>query len=75
MDVSENMTHHDEERLHQLIAKHYHYTDSDKAKAILDNWETYRAKFVKIMPVDYRRAMEELEAQKQETQAYAVAGE
>jgi glutamate synthase (NADPH/NADH) large chain len=75
VDVTENMTHHDEERLHQLIAKHHHFTDSNKAKDILDNWDSYRAKFVKIMPVDYRRAMEELEAQNTQATAYAVAGE
>jgi glutamate synthase (NADPH/NADH) large chain len=28
---------------------------------ILDNWEQYRPKFVKVMPVEYRRALEEME--------------
>ena len=55
------MTGHDEERLYQLISNHLHYTGSDRAKEILDNWETYRPKFVKIMPVEYRRALMEME--------------
>jgi glutamate synthase (NADPH/NADH) large chain len=29
---------------------------------ILDNWDTYRPMFVKVMPVEYRRALEEMEA-------------
>lgn len=61
VDVSANMTYHDEERLMQMIANHHHYTGSTRAKDILDHWETYRPKFVKVMPVEYRRALEEME--------------
>lgn len=61
VDVTENMTKHDDERLRQLISNHHRYTGSVRAKEILDNWETYRPKFVKVMPVEYRRALEEME--------------
>src|SRR5690606_25567849 len=61
VDVSGDMTGHDDERLFQLISNHLHYTGSDRARTILDDWEAYRAKFVKIMPVEYRRAMQEME--------------
>ncbi|MEC9344166.1 MAG: glutamate synthase large subunit, partial [Pseudomonadota bacterium] len=61
VDVTSNMNHHDEERLYQLISNHMHYTDSERARTILDNWEAYRPKFVKVMPVEYRRALEEME--------------
>jgi glutamate synthase (NADPH/NADH) large chain len=61
VDVSGDMTSHDEERLYQMIANHLHYTGSTRAKAILDNWTDYRPKFRKIMPVEYRRALQEME--------------
>jgi glutamate synthase (NADPH/NADH) large chain len=61
VDVSEDMTSHDEERLYQLIANHVHYTGSTRAKAILDDWANYRPKFRKVMPVEYRRALIEME--------------
>jgi len=61
VDVSGDMTRHDEERLYQLISNHLHYTDSARAKQILDNWADYRPKFRKVMPVEYRRALEEME--------------
>jgi glutamate synthase (NADPH/NADH) large chain len=61
VDVSSDMNQHDEERLYQLISNHMHFTKSSRAKEILDNWETYRPKFVKIMPVEYRRALREME--------------
>ncbi|MFG1306896.1 glutamate synthase large subunit [Xanthobacter autotrophicus] len=61
IDVQGDMSRHDEERLHQLIAKHLHYTGSARAQAILDNWADYRSKFVKVMPVEYRRALRDME--------------
>ncbi len=64
VDISANMTKHDDERLRQLISNHQQYTGSEKAKEILENWEEYRPKFVKVMPVEYRRALKEMEAQK-----------
>ncbi|ALN72596.1 glutamate synthase [Aureimonas sp. AU20] len=61
VDVSSNMTGHDDERLYKLISSHLHYTGSTRAKEMLDNWESYRPKFVKVMPVEYRRALLEME--------------
>jgi len=60
VDIMGDMTKQDAERLHQLIARHAHYTNSAKAKAILDNWVNYQGKFKKVMPVEYRRALEEM---------------
>lgn len=61
VDVSGDMTRHDEERLVQLISNHMHYTGSTRAKQILDDWASYRPKFRKVMPVEYRRALIEME--------------
>ncbi len=61
VDVSGDMTRHDEERLFQLISNHMHYTGSTRAKDILDNWADFRPKFRKVMPVEYRRALEDME--------------
>jgi glutamate synthase (NADPH/NADH) large chain len=62
VDLSSDMTRFDEERLFQLVTNHARYTGSARAKMILDEWETYRPMFVKVMPVEYRRALEEMEA-------------
>ncbi len=53
-----DMTKDDELRLFKLIENHRHYTGSNRAKAILDGWPVYLPKFVKVMPVEYRKAME-----------------
>ncbi|MEN8219144.1 MAG: glutamate synthase large subunit [Pseudomonadota bacterium] len=48
-------------RLKTLIGKHWRYTNSRRAGEILDNWGDYLPRFVKIMPVDYRRALQEMQ--------------
>jgi glutamate synthase (NADPH) large chain len=61
VDVMRDMTRHDSNRLRKLIEAHVHYTNSARAKEILENWDEYQSKFVKVMPVDYRRALQEMQ--------------
>ena len=63
VDVKSDMTRFDAERLRQLIQNHVHYTVSSRAQNILDNWDDYLPKFVKVMPVEYRRALQELQVE------------
>ena len=65
VDISGDMTRHDDERLWQLISSHLHWTGSARAKEILEHWETFRPKFVKVMPVEYKKALEAMQAQRQ----------
>jgi glutamate synthase (NADPH/NADH) large chain len=50
----------DETILKELIEKHARYTGSAEAKKILADWSGYRAKFVKVFPNEYRRALGEM---------------
>jgi glutamate synthase (NADPH/NADH) large chain len=74
VDVSHDMTRFDEIRLKQLILKHKRYTNSDVARAILEDWDNQRGKFVKVMPVDYRRALEQMQAQQSRPPGIAAPG-
>jgi glutamate synthase (ferredoxin) len=40
-----------------MIQKHLDYTKSERAKAILANWDAFVPKFVKVMPKDYKRML------------------
>ena len=71
VDVSKDMTRHDDERLRQLIKNHFKYTGSTRAFEILKNWEYYRPKFVKVMPTEYRRALTEIAEQQRASGAAA----
>ena len=66
VDILHSMTKYDAERIYKLVSNHYNYTGSDKAKQILSDWDSYLTKFVKVMPVDYRRALIELENERLE---------
>jgi glutamate synthase domain-containing protein 2/glutamate synthase domain-containing protein 1/glutamate synthase domain-containing protein 3 len=46
--------------LRAMIEKHFDYTGSTVARDILDNWDTRLARFVKVMPTDYKRALQML---------------
>ncbi|MEW6515632.1 MAG: glutamate synthase large subunit [candidate division FCPU426 bacterium] len=50
----------DQQRLRALLEAHVRHTDSARAKAILDNWETRLPLFVKVMPIDYKRVLERM---------------
>jgi glutamate synthase (NADPH/NADH) large chain len=63
VDVMRDLTGQDAERLHQLIARHAHYTNSARAHAILENWAEYQPRFKKVMPVEYRQALMEMAKQ------------
>src|SRR5207249_750944 len=48
----------DIETIRRLLENHHKYTQSTKAKAILDDWENELRWLVKVMPTDYRRVLE-----------------
>ena len=50
----------DEHLLRELIARHQRWTGSQQAARILENWQEMSGKFVKVMPIDYRRALERI---------------
>ena len=50
----------DEHALREQIEKHLRYTGSTRAQQILDNWNTYLPKFIKVMPIEYRRALRKI---------------
>ena len=58
--LTDNYLLHDKERLENLIKNHYRYTNSPKAKRILDNFESYLPKFIKVMPTEYKRVLIEM---------------
>jgi glutamate synthase (NADPH/NADH) large chain len=61
IDILADMSGHDEERLLQIISDHLRHTHSAWARHILEHWQEFRTKFVKVMPVEYRRALREME--------------
>ncbi len=61
VELMHNMTEGDALRLRKLIERHVHHTGSPRGQAILASWQTYRGKFVKVMPIEYRRALQQMQ--------------
>ena len=67
-----DMLRHDADRLKILVERHKLHTGSAKATQLLDNWDAALGKFIKVMPRDYKRALEMLEAERLEAETVAA---
>ncbi|MFN4359389.1 MAG: glutamate synthase-related protein [Hylemonella sp.] len=54
----------DEAQLKKLLEDHHRWTGSKRARELLDHWNEARAKFVKVFPNEYKRALGEINAKK-----------
>ncbi|HEX7767755.1 MAG TPA: glutamate synthase large subunit, partial [Nitrospira sp.] len=59
VELEKVTTAEDKKLLHEMITSHFMCTGSRNAKRILDSWEAILPKFAKVMPVDYKRVLEE----------------
>jgi len=50
--------------LHELIRNHYFYTGSKLAKTMLDSWEKYVDQFIQIVPIEYKKVLQEEQMEK-----------
>jgi glutamate synthase (NADPH/NADH) large chain len=54
----------DADRLRILIERHLLFTGSNQARELLENWDAALPHFVKVMPTEFRRALNELAAER-----------
>jgi glutamate synthase (NADPH/NADH) large chain len=54
----------DEAQLRKLLEDHNRWTGSKRARELLDNWAEARGKFIKVFPLEYKRALGEMAAKK-----------
>ena len=66
--LSDNLLEHDKERLKSLIENHFRYTNSPKAKNILDNFNNYLPKFIKVMPTEYKKVLIKMYSKKNQSE-------
>ena len=48
----------DETQLRKLLEEHNRWTGSKRARELLDTWDQARGRFVKVFPIEYRRALD-----------------
>nr|WP_294510755.1 glutamate synthase large subunit [uncultured Rhodopila sp.] len=62
----------DAERLRILVERHLLFTGSTRARFLLEDWDSALSRFIKVVPLEYKRALLELRA---EASAAAAAAE
>ncbi len=50
--------------LHELVRRHYLYTGSELARAMLDDWAHYAEEFIQVTPIEYKRVLAEEQMRK-----------
>ncbi|MBN1797684.1 MAG: glutamate synthase large subunit [Spirochaetales bacterium] len=76
VDIEPLTTAAEQALLHELIQNHVKHTESEYAARILRDWTEVVMRFVKIMPIDYRRALERLKKQEsKESEVVSVTEE
>ena len=50
----------EEAEVKEMIQKHFDYTGSAAAEQVLNDWDGFLAKCVRVMPTDFKRVMEEM---------------
>lgn len=55
----------DSDELQSMIQRHVDYTGSEIGKRLLSDWEASKEKFVKVIPKDYKRMLQQIEKMEQ----------
>jgi glutamate synthase (ferredoxin) len=69
----EEPTEDERDFVRKLVAQHVEYTGSPRGRHVLDHWGALVSKFVKVMPIDYKRALAELRKAEMQHEAEALA--
>lgn len=74
VDLCQLTDHEDILELQGLLSRHLLYTNSAKAREVLSHWQRYQHKFVKVIPFEYKKVLEEQKLRDLESKM-ALAGE
>jgi glutamate synthase (ferredoxin) len=73
VDLEPLVAKEDVEEVKGLLRRHIRYTQSPVAERILGNWRAMQPKFVKVMPRDYKRALQAMRRAEEEGIPWEVA--
>jgi glutamate synthase (NADPH/NADH) large chain len=62
----------DESFVKETISKHVYWTGSVYARGILDFWAENKPKFVKVLPVEYKRALQQMKLAELDKKLYEI---
>jgi glutamate synthase (NADPH/NADH) large chain len=72
VELSGLETEEDEIFVKDSVKKHIYWTNSEYAKSILAGWETNRRRFIKVLPVEYKRALQQMKLAELDRKLYDI---
>jgi glutamate synthase (NADPH/NADH) large chain len=72
VELSGLETEEDETFVKEQIGNHVYWTASAYAKGILDAWGDYRSRFIKVLPVEYKRALQQMKLAELDRKLYEI---
>ncbi len=73
IELQEHLTDEDKGTIKALLANHYAYTGSQIAKKMLDDFNNQSRKIIKVMPIEYKRLLEERAMKQEELELMEVS--
>ena len=67
VDLEPVIESHDIDTIRLLVENHFRYTGSRPAERVLNHWSKLIQKFVKVMPIEYRRVLVQMEQERRKT--------
>ncbi|XP_073007350.1 glutamate synthase 1 [NADH], chloroplastic isoform X1 [Typha latifolia] len=64
VDLEDVVEEDDVIQLRMMIEQHRRHTESDLAKEVLSNFQSFLPKFVKVLPRDYKKVLQNMKAEK-----------
>ncbi len=68
VELSPIFEYEDQQFVKMLLEKHVDYTGSTVARNVLDHWHEFMPKFIKVMPLEYKRALQEMKLEETKRQ-------
>ncbi|MDR2663653.1 MAG: glutamate synthase large subunit [Treponema sp.] len=62
----------DESFVRDTVSKHVYWTGSAYARDILDRWAEFRLRFIKVLPVEYKRALQQMKLAELDKKLYEI---
>jgi len=60
VELSPLLEHEDQEYVKEMLKRHVEYTGSTLAAEILQDWYRHMTRFIRVLPYEYKRAMQEI---------------
>jgi glutamate synthase (NADPH/NADH) large chain len=75
VELTPVMEQEDQDFIQTWLQRHVEYTGSTVAQMVLENWYDYMPRFIKVLPLEYKRVLQERKLQEVDQQLALIRDE